>query len=163
MRLVLLAALCALASPAMAETWITREGECGEWQARWDVIQETNGVWVGQAEYLHVGGPCAEPTGEIRGSDVRAVIAGSNLFAVRGRPGGGVCTYVMQIGANRGRGFSLCEGQRRSGVAMRFRAGDRQGSLREMVPERELWDREQGSDRGGRFQREGIDDWFDRR
>jgi hypothetical protein len=73
----------ACASPALAEVWTVREGECGEWQARWVVDQERSGVWSGSIEQIHIGGPCERRTSRIRRSNVRAVIHGDNVFAVR--------------------------------------------------------------------------------
>src|SRR5690242_15509370 len=109
-------------SPACAEVWTVREGVCGEWQARFNVQQEQSGVWVGQVDGVQIGGPCTKPTGETMQSEVRALITGQNLFAVRDT-GGTVCTYFAQIGDDHGRGFRLCEGQgERLGFAIRFRS-----------------------------------------
>lgn len=160
MRSILLATfLYAVVSPASAELWTGREGACGEWQSRWDMTQEQSGLWVGVVEWYHIGGPCEHRTDQVLRSEVRAHIAGENLFAVT-HVGDEFCTYVAHINEHRGRGFALCEGAKRNPFNVRFRAPDR--SIRE--PEDELFeDENQPGPRGRRFRERGLDDWFGRR
>ncbi len=163
MRVALLASLMfAIASPAAAEVWLVREGECGEWQSRWEVQQEQSGVWVGRIDHLQVGGPCMRATGETLRSEVRATIAGDNLFAVR-MTGDLTCTHVARIREARGRGFVLCENDERRFFGIRFRASP-QRPLREVPPDEELLFDERGTaSRGSRgFRERGLDDWFAR-
>lgn len=65
MRIWILALAVACSSAAArAETWLMREGVCGELRSEWDVEQEDSGVWAGIIRHVHVGGPCAHPTGQ---------------------------------------------------------------------------------------------------
>ena len=52
-----------LRASAACDPLTSREGECGEWQSRWDMTQEQTGVWVGEIDHFHVGGPCAPASG----------------------------------------------------------------------------------------------------
>ena len=158
MRMILAAAAFSLvASSASAEIWFVREGPCGEWQSRWDVTQEQAGVWVGEIEHYHVGGPCARGTGQTLRSEVRAVITGDNLFAIR-KEREFVCTHFARIREREGRGVTVCENGPRSTFNVRFRASpDRQ--LRE--PADDLLEEDGGQ--GRRFRERSLDDWVGRR
>ena len=125
MRKLLLSALAVLiTSPAAAEVWQSREGECGEWRVRWDVDQTQEGVWNGTVQYTHVGGPCAARTGNGGTAEIEAVIAGDSFFAAR-QAGNLVCTYYGRIRGDRVRGFELCEGaSSRLAFALRFPPGE---------------------------------------
>src|SRR5690242_4698693 len=69
---------------ANAETWVSRTGVCFEWEGRWEVNQGPNGMWVGDIEFIHIGGRCANPTHQVVTNPVRAVIAGEEFFGSRG-------------------------------------------------------------------------------
>jgi hypothetical protein len=109
-----------LASPALADGWVSREGNCGEWRGFWRVERDQDNVFVGRIEYEHVGGPCVAATGERVGSDVRAVIAGRDFFATRP----GVCNYHGAFREERVRGRALCAGQPALSFALRFLRDD---------------------------------------
>ena len=137
--------LVSLASPALSEVWIVREGECGEWRSRWNVDQDQGGLWSGTIDHVHVGGPCAAPTGQTHSTDVRAAVAGDHLFALRSLDDGRICNYVAQLDqSNRGRGVVFCEGNDRRGrFAIRFRAPQDRQPLREVPPDDDLLGEEQ--------------------
>ena len=158
------AALTLCASHASAETWVVREGSCANWQSRWEIEQEQTGVWVGTIDHLHIGGPCAQSRGEVMSSDVRAVIAGDNLFALRTREDGKVCSYVARmVGENRGRGIVLCEGDReRTGFVIRFRATADARPMREIPPDDELLTEEQRRRPDRPFEFRGFEELFGR-
>lgn len=164
MRIALIvASLLCIASAAEAETWFVREGVCGEWQSRWDVQQEQNGIWSGTIDHFQIGGPCTRATGQTFRSEVRAVIAGDNLFAFRST-GDKVCSYVAQMrGENRARGIGLCEGnQARVGFVIRFRAPRDERPMREVPPDDELLTQEQRQQPNLQFQFRGLDELFGR-
>jgi hypothetical protein len=163
MRLALIVAvLLCTGSASYAETWVSREGDCGEWQSRWDVQQETNGVWVGTIDHFQIGGPCTRATGQTLRSEVRAVIAGDNLFAFR-TTGDQLCNYVAQMrGENRARGINLCEGQRRVGFVIRFRAPREERQMRDVPPDDDLLTQEQRQQPSRQFQFRGLDELFGR-
>jgi hypothetical protein len=162
MRLALiLAALCS-ASAASAEIWSVREGECGEWQSRWDVQQEQSGVWVGVIDHFHIGGPCARPTGDTRRSDVRAYIVGDNLLAIR-NVDGTLCSYTARMfRENRARGIQICERQPRSQFVIRFRSPEDCRPLREVPPDDDILTEEQRRQPDRRFEFRGLGELFDR-
>jgi hypothetical protein len=115
--------LGASAAPA-AEVWGAREGECGEWRARWNVNQEPDGVWTGVINHENIGGPCSRGTGEQVRTEVRAIISGSDFFAAR-RGEEGVCSYYGTLRGDRVRGFVLCENiPIRLAFALRFPEGE---------------------------------------
>ncbi len=152
-----------MAMPVTAETWIERAGECGQWQGRWAVQQDQSGVWYGTIEHFHVGGYCDAPTGQILRSDVRAVIAGNNFFAVR-RTGNTLCTYTASRrgpNANRARGVAICEGEQRHVVNIRFRAQENSRPLRELPPDEDLL-QEERSGPNLRFEFRGLEELFGR-
>jgi hypothetical protein len=157
------AALVLLASPVTAETWIERSGECGQWQSRWDVQQDQSGVWYGTIDHFHVGGPCDAPTGRTLRSDVRAVIAGNNFFAVR-NTGNTLCNYAASRrgpNANRARGVVICEGARRVVTNIRFRAQENNRPLAELPRDDDLL-REEQSGPALRFEFRGLEELFGR-
>ncbi len=121
-------------------------------------------MWVGSIDHVQVGGPCEPRTGQIMESEVRALIVGENLFAVRGT-GGNVCTYVARIRGNTARGFGLCEGHQRMGFAVRFRTtgpGTRPRRPEDVRPDDELLNEHRSLDEGSGFRERGLDDWFPR-
>jgi hypothetical protein len=69
---------------AFADVWTSRTGFCFEWEGRWSVTQEQYGLWVGNIEFIHIGGRCVNPTHQIITSPVRAIIAGDEFFGLRG-------------------------------------------------------------------------------
>ncbi|KAA2235250.1 hypothetical protein [Salinarimonas soli] len=165
MRTLLVASVFTLASSAAwAETWVVREGACGEWQSRWDVEQEQTGVWVGTIDHVHVGGPCVPATRATATSEVRAVIAGDNLFALRTTDHNILCTYVARIEReNRGRGVTVCEGvPQRGGFVVRFRERRDVRPMREMPPDDDLFTDEQRRRPDLRFEFRGLDQLFGR-
>lgn len=126
MRWCLSAVLILLGSAtASAEVWIGREGSCGQLRARWDVQQQSNGVWVGWISARHVGGPCIQGTGEQVEFRVRAALQGDTLFAVRHAENGEICMYYADADARGLRGFRLCEGrnERPENFALSFPRG----------------------------------------
>lgn len=161
LALIISAAVCS-ASATSAETWTVREGNCGEWQARWDVQQEQNGVWVGTIDHFHIGGPCVRATGQVLRSDVRAYLVRDNLFAFR-MTGDAMCSYAGRItGENRARGVQVCENQPRTGFVIRFRAPEDRRPLREVPPDDDMLTQEQREHPSRRFQFHGIDELFGR-
>lgn len=112
--------LTILPASASAETWIIREGACGEWRSIGEVEQGEAGVWQGTIEHHHVGGACAPGRGTIMISQVRAAIVGGSFFAARYSEGS-ACTYYGRIRGDRVRGFLLCEGDpKRTAFAARL-------------------------------------------
>jgi hypothetical protein len=162
MRIFVLALAFMAASPAYAEIWTSREGYCGEWQARWDMQQDQSGVWIGSIEHFHVGGPCQRPTGRILRSEARAVIAGENIFALR-LTGRVLCNYTVRlVRENRARGVQVCEGEQRHGLVMRFRSPPDPRSLREIPPDPDLLTEEQRREPSLKFELRGFEDLFGR-
>ena len=153
-----------VASPALAETWTVREGQCGEWQSRWNIAQDRSGVWVGTIDHFQNGGPCTPRTGETYRSEVRAIIAGENFFAFNTRDDGRFCSYVARIvSENRGRGVSLCEGDPdRRGFVVRFRSQQDTRPMREVPPDDELLTDEQRRQPELRFEFRGLEQLFGR-
>jgi hypothetical protein len=160
MRMILAAAaFFALATSATAEVWLVREGECGEWQSRWDVTQEPSGLWVGSIDHYHVGGPCGRRTGQTLRSDVRAVIVDGHLFAIR-HAGELICTHMGQIDNRRGQGITICENAPRFAFNIRFRVPP-ENSVRD--PADDLLENEESLYRGRRLHERNLDDWIRRR
>lgn len=120
MRAILtgLALVCSITS-ASAEVWRMREGRCGEWRSRWQVEQESSGVWTGFIEHEHVGGSCSPGGDTLARSEARAAIVGDNFFAIR-RNGAVVCSYFGNITGDRVRGVELCDGRPRWDFSLRF-------------------------------------------
>jgi len=145
------------ASPALAEVWIVREGECGEWRSRWNVEQDQGGLWSGTIDYVHVGGPCVAPTGQAHQAEVRAAIAGDHLFALRSTEDGRICSYVAQVGqSNRGRGVVFCEANETRGrFAIRFRAPQDRQPMQQVPPDDDLLAEEQPQQPQRRFNPRG--------
>ena len=156
--------LLLVASPATAEIWTVREGQCGEWQSRWDIEQDQSGVWVGTIDHFQSGGPCAPRTGQTYRSEVRAIIAGENFFAFNTKDDGRFCSYVARIvRENRGRGVSLCEGDPdRRGFVIRFRSQQDPRPMREVPPDDELLTEEQRRQPELRFEFRGLEQLFGR-
>ncbi len=121
-------ALLAGTSSASAEVWLAREGLCGEYRSQWNVEQDKSGIWAGSADHVHVGGPCAQRTGETSKSRVRAAIVGESFFAtLMPEPAAGaaadpsnVCTYFGRIKEDRVSGIELCRGATPMIFALRF-------------------------------------------
>jgi hypothetical protein len=124
MRTVL-SAMILLASgwAANAEVWRMREGQCGEWRSRWNVLQDESGVWSGTIEHEHVGGPCAQGNATIVQSNVRGTIVGEYFFATR-QSGATFCSYFGHMQKDRATGVELCEGTPRSTFVLRFPPSD---------------------------------------
>jgi hypothetical protein len=162
MRSLMVTALALIASSVSAETWVVREGKCGEWQSRWDIEQDRSGVWVGTIDHFQIGGPCAPRTGQVRRSDVRAVIAGENFFAFNAIDNGSLCSYVARIvRENRARGVSLCEGNPEpGGFVIRFRSQQDTRPMRD--PDDELLTEEQRRQPDLRFEFRGLEQLFGR-
>jgi hypothetical protein len=117
MRAVILSLLIlGVVSPASADNWLSREGNCGEWRGFWKVQRDQDGVFVGRIDYEHIGGPCAAATGQRIASEVRAVVAGHDFFA--SRPG--TCIYHGLLREERVRGRGLCAGNFSETFALRF-------------------------------------------
>jgi hypothetical protein len=115
------------ASPAFADHWVSREGTCGEWRGFWRVQRDQDGVFVGRIDYEHIGGPCAQGTGQRIVSEVRAVVAGQDFFA--SRPG--TCLYHGRLQEERVRGRGLCGGNLSETFALRFLRDESLGGLSE--------------------------------
>ena len=106
MRAALLALLSLLGvSSASAEVWVSRTGLCFEWEGRWSVNQEPTGLWVGDIEFIHIGGRCANPTHQVANYQVRAVIVADEFFGVRGN-----CHMNGRVRGNALRGLEVCAG-----------------------------------------------------
>ena len=106
MRAVLFA-LCSLLGigSASAETWMSATGLCFEWEGRWSVSQDASGLWVGDIEFIHIGGRCANPTHQTATYPVRAVIVAEEFFGVRGS-----CHMNGRVRGNTIRGLEVCAG-----------------------------------------------------
>jgi hypothetical protein len=78
---------------ANAEEWESRGGNCFDWQGRWQVDRDQSGVWVGNIDFDHVGGPCLRASHSRDTQSVRAVIVGSDFFARR--EGGGTLCMIQ--------------------------------------------------------------------
>jgi hypothetical protein len=125
MRVALSGLLLLLGSNvASAEVWVTREGRCGEWRARWDVQQQPDGVWIGRINARQTGGRCVERTDRQAEFDVRAVLQGDSLFALRRDQQGEFCSYYAQGRERPIRGLQLCEGRSEPSIfVLRFPQG----------------------------------------
>jgi hypothetical protein len=105
--LMVTSALC----PAIADEWVSRTGPCYDWEAYWNVERDASGVWVGNADFRHIGGACIAPNqGVVVANEVRAVLAGDEFFAVR-TTGFGTCHLHGRVRNNEVRGLELCTGQ----------------------------------------------------
>jgi len=109
-------ALAGAVSPACADTWASREGDCGEWRGFWRVERNQDNILAGRIDYVHVGGECTAPTGERISAEVHAVIAGRDFFATRP----GVCNYHGIVQDDRVRGQALCAGSSPGTFALRL-------------------------------------------
>ena len=162
MRKILILAALLSVSPAVAEVWSSREGECGDWQGRWDMQQDQSGIWTGWVEHFHIGGPCERPTGQTRRSEIRAVIAGENIFVTR-MTGDTLCNYIGRLPReNRARGLYICEGGRRHNFVIRFRSPPDPRVLREVPPDDDLLADEQRQNPSLRLEFRGFPDLFGR-
>jgi hypothetical protein len=162
MRTLLILAALLSASPVLAEIWTSREGDCGEWQARWDMQQDQSGVWTGWIDHFHIGGPCERPSGRTIRSEGRAVIIGENIFASR-ITGDTLCNYTGRFPReNRARGVVVCEGRKRLGFVMRFRSPPDPRALREVPPDDDLLADEQRQSPSLRLEFRGFQDLFSR-
>ena len=92
-------------SSAGADVWMSRTGLCFEWEGRWSVNQQPTGLWVGDIEFIQVGGRCANPTHEVANYQVRAVIVADEFFGVRGS-----CYMNGRLRGNTIRGTEVCAG-----------------------------------------------------
>lgn len=138
MRFIVLASVILVGSVSLAvaqpEVWQLREGQCGEWRSRLTVEQEQSGLWVGSADHVQIGGPCAPATGETRRDEIKATIAGDTLLAVRNAREG-LCTYYGRIMDDRVQGVELCEGTpNRMAFALHLRSPTGQRSMRDNDP-----------------------------
>jgi hypothetical protein len=70
-----------------------REGQCGEWRSIWNV-EQNQGLWTGFIDHIHVGGPCAAPTGQRARTTVQAIIAGE-IFLLPDEPQTAACATIM--------------------------------------------------------------------
>jgi len=104
------------ATPAFADHWLSREGNCGEWRGVWRLERDQDGVYHGRIDYEHIGGPGTQGTGQRIVSEVRAVIAGRDFFA--SRPG--TCLYHGRVDEDKVRGRGLCAGNFAETFALRF-------------------------------------------
>jgi hypothetical protein len=110
--------------PASAEEWNSRGGNCYEWEGRWHVQQEQSGVWVGEIDFLHVGGPCSPATGQYLTNETRAVIVGGDFFGRR-TTGASVCHLHGNVRGAEVRGWEQCSGVVASlPFALRFTPGE---------------------------------------
>jgi len=99
-----------LISSARADSWVSREGNCGEWRAYWTVDRNQDNLLTGRIDYVHTGGDCVAGTGERIVADVRAVLSGREFFATRP----GVCNYHGIVQEGRVRGHAFCAGSTQS-------------------------------------------------
>jgi len=124
--------------------------------------QNQSGVWIGWIDHFHIGGPCERPTGRTVRSEVRAVIAGENIFASR-ITGDSLCSYTGRLPReHRARGVYVCEGGKRHSFVMRFQSPPDPRALRDLPPDNDLLTDEQRQDPNMRFEFRGFQDLFGR-
>jgi hypothetical protein len=99
-------------SCAYADDWVSRHGNCFDWKGRWVVDRDQSGAWVGNVDFVHVGGPCSPGTPSRETYNVRAVMAGSDFFAQR-QSAATVCMLQGTMRDEEVRGYELCGGWRR--------------------------------------------------
>jgi hypothetical protein len=95
--------------PAFSDEWASRSGTCFDWQAYWNVERESSGVFTGFIDLVHVGGPCAAANDTRASANARAVIVGSDFFAIT-NAGGSQCLWYGTILGEQARGFASCPG-----------------------------------------------------
>jgi hypothetical protein len=106
MRAVLIIVMSILGiGSASAETWMSRTGLCFEWEGRWEVNRDPNGMWVGDIEFIQIGGRCVNPTHQVVNYSVKAVIVGEEFFGVRGS-----CHMNGRLRGDTIRGVEVCAG-----------------------------------------------------
>ena len=112
MRVVLICLILISASlPALGDEWASRSGNCFEWQGFWTVDREQSGGFVGYLDHQHIGGPCVAATDSRMSANVRAVIVGSDFFAMSTPGGQPSCLWHGSVRGDEARGFVLCPGQ----------------------------------------------------
>jgi hypothetical protein len=107
-------------SSAWAEEWVSRNGRCYEFEGRWNVTQESSGVWTGFIDFINIGGPCSRRARNVSTNEVRAAIVGSDFFARRSS-GTFVCYLHGIVRESEVRGSEMCSGgSKPSSVAIKF-------------------------------------------
>jgi hypothetical protein len=106
---LLLMSIVTWTSRACADEWFSRSGTCFDWRGRWVVDRDQAGSWVGNIDFVHVGGPCGPPTHSRQTDRVRAVIVGDEFLARRGF-GPALCMLHGRVQGGEIRGHELCMG-----------------------------------------------------
>jgi hypothetical protein len=96
-------------APASAAEWESRHGGCYDWEGRWDVREEQPGLWVGFADFVHVGGACGPGSQNGIRFDVRAAIIGEDFFVYR-TAGPSLCFAHGRLRSDGVNGFEWCSG-----------------------------------------------------
>jgi hypothetical protein len=96
-------------SHASADEWFSRQGDCLDWRGRWMIDRDQSGVWVGNIDFLRVGGPCSPPGRSRASYEVRAAIVGDDFFASR-RSGDELCMLHGKVQGDEVHGRELCRG-----------------------------------------------------
>ncbi len=117
-------------SHASADEWFSREGACSDWKGRWMVGRDQSGVWVGNIDYIHIGGPCSAPDHSQATQEVRAVIVGEDFFARR-RSDPGICLLHGRVRGDEVRGHELCDGTAPLDFTLHLTRGEPEGRDRE--------------------------------
>jgi hypothetical protein len=94
---------------AGAEEWSSRHGDCYDWEGHWDVREQMPGLWVGYADFVHVGGRCGRGTQRTLTYEVRAGMVGEDVFVYR-TAGPSQCYMHGKRRPEGVTGFELCSG-----------------------------------------------------
>ena len=103
--------MTAVASGTHAEEWVSHTGECYDWEGRWTVHEQENGLWVGSVDLVN-NGRCGHPPHDTARYAVRATFAGDLFFGYRSA-GNAVCHMHGEVRGDRVNGYELCLGHNR--------------------------------------------------
>ena len=111
MRVILTSLILVSASlPAFGDEWASRHGNCFEMQGYWTVDREQSGGFSGYVDFQVIGGPCLAANDSRMSANTRAVIAGTDFFAVTIANGSTACLWHGSVRGDQARGFVLCPG-----------------------------------------------------
>src|SRR5262249_1051538 len=102
--------LLSASAAARADEWASRSGNCFEWQGFWTVDREQSGALVGFLGHQPTGGPGVRGADIRMSANVRAVIVGSDFFAISTPGGQTSCLWHGSVRGDEARGFVLCPG-----------------------------------------------------
>ena len=117
--IALLFAFLASVAHASADEWSSRNGTCYEWEGRWVVQQTQPGLWMGDIDFVHVGGECSR-YGEPLTNEIQAVMIGDVFFARRSAASWS-CFMHGKVREGGVAGYEMCAGDPKPlPFAMRF-------------------------------------------